>query len=149
MSRFYTAYERTPRVSYACEGESATVQDFARECDINEIVKRAKRTGTMPVPLWQGEMQFGVLPDETLQDVMNRQVDIKNYFDALPSGIRLRFGNNSMVFVEFMANESNWDEARKLGLLAPAPAEPAKAPDEPAAPAAGDPAAGQSAQPST
>lgn len=116
MPKFYTAFDRPPRVSFKCADESRTVQDFAKECDINEIVKRAQRTGTIPV-LQQGDFVFGVMPNESLQDTMNRYNEIREHFEGLPSEIRLKFGNDPMRFVEYMSNESNWAEARKLGLL--------------------------------
>lgn len=118
MPKFYTAYDRPPRVPFECTDESRTVQDFAKECDINNIVKRAQRTGTIPV-LQQGDFVFGVAPNESLQDTMNRYNEIREHFEGLPSELRLRFGNDPMAFAEYMANEENWKEARELGLLPP------------------------------
>ena len=124
MPKFYTAFDRPPRASFVCCDESRTVQDFSKECDINNIVKRAQRTGTIPV-LSQGEFVFGVMPNETLQDTMNRYNEVRDYFDALPSDIRLKFGNSPMTFAEWVSKAENWPEAQKMGLIRDNPAAPA------------------------
>ena len=136
MPKFYTAFDRPPRVPFECTDESRTVQDFAKDCDINNIVKRAQRTGTIPV-LQQGDLVFGVAPNESLQDTMNRYNEIREHFEGLPSELRLKFGNDPMSFAEYMADEANWAEARKLGLLPPETAPGSVANATPAAPSGG------------
>ena len=123
--KFFTSFERPPRAYAPSGGVSATVQDFAKDCDINEIVKRARRTGTLP--LVPSDLAFGVAPDETMQDVLNRQVEIAEYFDGLPSNIRLQYGNNVSNFIASMNTDEGIKQARNLGLLPPEqPAEPAE-----------------------
>lgn len=112
---FFTAYNRPPRVSVDCGGESATQQQFAQECDINYIVKRAQRTGVVPVA--PGDLVYGVDSGASFQDNMNNIARVREYFDGLPSDIRLRFGNSLSRFMDFMGDESNLDEMVKLGLV--------------------------------
>lgn len=113
--KFYTSYDRPPRCPSPSGGVSATVQDFAKECDINEIVKRAQRTGTLPVV--PQDLQFGDAPNETLQETMNRLSEIKGYFESLPSDLRLRFGNNAMAFAAWASDPANKPDMARLGLI--------------------------------
>lgn len=141
--KFYTGYDRPPRAGYACAGASMTAQEFARDCDINHIVKRAQRTGTLPVV--PREVMYGE-EDETAGDLrakMDLINGIRDHFESLPSDIRLRFNNDALAFNSWVINPDNYDEAVKLGLVKPvegfgaAPTAPAS--DAPAAPAAGEP----------
>lgn len=112
---FYTAYNRPPRVSVDCGGESVTQQQFAKECDINYIVKRAQRTGVVPVaPV---ELVYGIDDGMSFQDRMNNLAAVKEYFGSLPSEMRLKWRNDVAAFCEWMSNEGNMDEAVKLGLV--------------------------------
>ena len=44
-------------------------------------------------------------------------------FDSLPSSLRERFSNDPSRLLAFVDDESNFDEAVKLGLLSPLPVE--------------------------
>ena len=147
--KFYTGYDRPPRAGFACAGASMTAQEFAQDCDINHIVKRAQRTGTLPIV--PREVMYGE-EDETAGDLrakMDLINSIRDHFESLPSDIRLRFNNDALAFNAWVVNPDNYDEAVKLGLVKPvegfgaAPAAPA-APVAPVgddalvAPAAGD-----------
>ena len=98
---FYTSFRRPPRVVSDVGGESMTQQQFAQECDINYIVKRAQRTGTIPVIPMQ-EMVFGTLDEETFKQRMDKMSEIKSYFECLPSDIRLHYQNSVNEFIAAM-----------------------------------------------
>lgn len=130
--KFYTGYDRPPRAGYACSGASMAAQEFKQDCDINHIVKRAQRTGTLPVV--PREVMYGE-EDETAGDLrakMDLINDIRDHFDKLPSDIRLRFNNDALAYNAWVVNPDNYSEAVKLGLIKPvegfgdAPASPAK-----------------------
>lgn len=117
--KFYTGYDRPPRAGYACAGASMTSQEFKRDCDINHIVKRAQRTGTIPVV--PRELMYGD-EDETagnLQAKMDLINSIRAHFDSLPSDVRLRFNNDALAFNAWVINPDNYDEAVKMGLIKP------------------------------
>lgn len=127
---FYTAYNRPPRQAIRPVGESKTVQDFCDECDINVILKRALRTGTIPtIP---SDLQFGNDDGLTVQERANQIVAVRQYFEGLPSDIRLRFGNSAMEFAAFAADPANEQALVDLGLLPKPPAPVESAPVEPA-----------------
>lgn len=53
----------------------------------------------------------------------NAQVKVKEYFDGLPSDVRLEFNNDPMQFAEVVSDPRNADYLREIGILAPLPAE--------------------------
>lgn len=117
--KFYTGFDRPPRAGFACAGASMTAQEFKTDCDINHIVKRAQRTGTLPIV--PREVMYGE-EDETVGDLrakMDLINDIRDHFNALPSDIRLRFNNDALAFNAWVVNPDNYNEAVKLGLIKP------------------------------
>lgn len=117
--KFYTGYNRPPRAGYACTGASMAAQEFKTDCDINHIVKRAQRTGTLPIV--PREMVYGE-EDETVGDLrakMDLINDIRRHFETLPSDVRLRFNNDALAYNAWVVNPDNYNEAVKLGLIKP------------------------------
>ena len=53
----------------------------------------------------------------------NAQVKVKEYFEGLPSDIRLEFNNDPMHFAEVVSDPQNVEYLREIGVLAPLPAE--------------------------
>lgn len=101
-------------------------QEFAEECDINNILKRHARSG-QPLPF--DALAYGDYSDvDEYQTAQNKLIQAQNYFDALSSEIRDRMGNDPGKLLAFMENPDNLDEAVKLGLVEitpdPAPVEP-------------------------
>lgn len=101
-----------------CSGGSRTKQSFAKDADINVIVGRFMKTGVVPLvtmpPTHQSfENVFN------FQDSMNLLVQAKNAFMQLPAELRSRFGNDPAAYVDFVSDEKNIDEMRKLGLANP------------------------------
>lgn len=99
-----------------------TLQAPAEEADINVIIKRFGITdGSAPLPYWSS--QAGLYGDisEFPQDpteIANIMRDAELRFMALPGDVRQRFTTPQDLF-EFLGDEKNADEARKLGLLKP------------------------------
>lgn len=129
--------------------EDRTVQGDALEADINEIVRRFGITGQLPDPRPGGA--YGDFSEVTdFQSALNALLEAQEAFDALPSQLRERFSNDPAKFLEFVQDDDNYEEARKLGLLAepepdPAPVrvivesgEPPSGDSPPAPPASGD-----------
>lgn len=99
--------------------ESMTQQSDAHDTDINVIVKKFTG-GTLPVQL--GQPLYG---DFTEVDDYRGMVEKINAADAafkeIPAEIRARFMNDPAKFIEFLQDENNIDEARKMGLVMPEP----------------------------
>jgi len=119
----YDMKEASDASGFDFGGESRTQQQFREECDINTIVRRFGITGQVPVsvavPL-NGDF-VNALDFRQSLDVIVRA---REAFDQMPSNVRSRFHNDAAEFLDFVSDESNRDEARKLGLLVPPVAPP-------------------------
>jgi phage internal scaffolding protein len=105
-----------------CLDESLAVQSERDESDINTIVKRFG----LGVPLPQGVVmpQYGDFTGVTdYQSALNLINQADDNFMQFPADVRARFQNNPAYMLDFLANDSNRDEAAKLGLIvSPSPA---------------------------
>lgn len=113
------------------EGDSMTRQEFAEECDINNIMKgyNVQDIGAlMRQGMEANYVDFSKMPT-TLMDFMDLQFQAEEAFMTLPADVRKQFDNDPMQFVEYGANPENVEQMRKWGL-----AEPAKTPDAGASP---------------
>lgn len=100
---------------------SLTKQSFAEEADINVIVRRFGLTGELPsdvkVPM-NGDFTNVV----DFRGAMDLLIQAREAFMTMPADVRSRFGNDPAAFVDFVSDEKNRDEAKKMGLLVPATA---------------------------
>lgn len=118
-----------------------TKQEFAAECDINNILKQYKLTGQIRhINEKAAQGAYEDLPDPIeFQDAMNLVLQSEASFATLPAHIRDRFGNDPSQFLTFLSDPANQDEAIKLGLATdkrpppgpPVPAEPTAPPQGP------------------
>lgn len=99
-----------------CLEESLAIQSAEEEANINTIVRRFGLTGELPddvrMPV-SGD--FTGLPD--FHGAMNMVRAAQEEFMRVPADIRARFGNDPQVLMAFLEDDSNRDEARKLGFL--------------------------------
>lgn len=103
-------------------GDDFTVQSFKDDADINIMLERfgVGAVVAMPRPI----PEYGDFSDVgDYQDAMNRMVEAREAFDAVPARIRERFSNDPSRLLNFLHDESNRDEAVRLGLI-PKPAPP-------------------------
>lgn len=115
-----------PNVALVCVGKGRTLQSAANEADINVIVGRFMKSGVIPqVTAPPVSQDFADSFD--FQSSMNLLVAAKNAFMQLPADIRTRFNNDPARYVEFVSDERNLDEMRKLGIANPVK-EPPKEP---------------------
>lgn len=116
MKRVSERADGSRRVEHLCEGESLTEQAHGATADINAIMRRAERTGEVPVrdatPVYG---DFTAVGDyhSALEAVRNAQTA----FMSLAPEIRERFGNDPGRLLMFLSDESNRPEAEKLGLV--------------------------------
>lgn len=110
------------KVQLICKGKGRTKQEFKKECDIHTILDKMKRTGVMPEMREPVQANYGDFSDVIeYQEGLNVVVKAREAFDSLDAKTRGRFGNDPANMVAFCANDENYDEARKLGLLKPLP----------------------------
>lgn len=113
MPKFRTAFDPPMRVFSPHSDDTRTVQEAAAECDINVIVRRAAQTGVVNVH----PVQYGDLDEHTFQEAQNVIARAREQFDALPSSIRLRYGNDPAKLLAAIDDPSQTDELVKLGVL--------------------------------
>lgn len=117
---------------------SMTQQHFKDECDINNIIARYEATGLLTDPLQSsGRMyEFGDYSSvKDYQDSLNTIIEARAMFDDLPARVRERFNYDPSQLLFFLADETNRDEAVRLGLVSspsPTATEPVGSPAEPA-----------------
>lgn len=90
-------------------------QEFAEECDINNLMRRYTYAQLPDIPTVVSS--FSQMVD--YHDMMNEAARARQAFDLLPGELRQRFGNNPQELIEFLNDEKNRDEAVKLGLVNP------------------------------
>ncbi len=105
-------------VSLECLDDSLAIQSAKEESDINTIVRRFGLTGELPSDLAMPRSgDFTNVPD--FHTAMNLIRATQEEFLRVPAEVRARFNNDPQRLMEFIDDDSNYDEARKLGLLRP------------------------------
>lgn len=94
-----------------------TVQADRDDADINKIISRFEKTGTVMrmnrrEPFYGDVSEFGGLAEAIM---MVNEAD--ELFMQMDANVRERFDNDPVRFVEFLADEKNYDEALKLGIV--------------------------------
>ncbi len=122
--------------------DGRTKQSFKDETDINKILQRAQKTGTIS-HLNQHEGRYG---DFSNFDFFGAQLMLtrgREIFDDLPSEVRAEFSNSQGAFFAYVNDPANKD---RLGELLPALAEPGRQNITPTAPKADELAVLQKAE---
>ena len=100
----------------ACEEPSLAQQQFKDETDINNILRQFNVTGMLPeAPLSPRYGDFSGIVD--YHSALNAVLAAEDQFMALPAELRARFQNDPENLINFLDNDSNRDEAIKLGLV--------------------------------
>lgn len=97
---------------------SRTQQEFLEETDINNIMARYVKTGTVPMFL-DRTMLDGDMHDMSYHEMMNVIADANSAFASLPASIRDEFENDPAKFVDFALDENNRDKLREWNMLSP------------------------------
>lgn len=141
-----SAYAPKQRVQLICTTPGRTKQSFKAECDINTIVSRFLRTGTLDFAN-KNEPRYGDTTGIEYQSAVQTVAAARSLFNDMPAALRSRFENEPAKFLDFIQDERNIDEARELGLMKPLPepvqppaAAAAASPTPPPAPEAPKPA---------
>lgn len=121
MTLFSLPYVRGPRVMKEFFKPSMTKQSFKQDCDINNIMARYRKVlGVDFLNQYQGYLE-GKFGDVSLgldyRTALEKINEGKAVFEAMPSDLRARFGNDPGFLLDFLADPANRDEAVKLGFL--------------------------------
>ncbi len=100
--------------------DGRTKQSFRDECDIQKIMARAEKVGTIS-HLEKYEGVYADFSDFDFHEQTNQLTRGREIFDALPSELRREFGQNPARFFAYVNNPENKDDLLKKlpGLAAP------------------------------
>lgn len=138
------------RVQYHDESPSLTQQHMKQECDVNSILERYRKTGSITHIRHTPGMYGDFTTFQDFKTNLDTVRDAFTAFEALPAHIRKRFGNDPTNLIEFISNDKNYEEAKSLGLVVTAVPEKQKPTNDDSTtinPTKGDPAATLPAKP--
>lgn len=128
----------------ACRDPSKTQQQFAKDADINEILRKFMLGGDLPVhgsPVYQdAEEEFD------LQNQIVTRHQVEEAWNALPAAVRniLRTPETFVRYIDECSRTGHYDELIELGLVDPGTPDTARVTTEevqkPSAPPGGAPA---------
>lgn len=99
-----------------CLDESLTQQHFTKDADINVIAERFGLAGIPAFPLDPAAFR-DTTADPDLRQILDQNIEARNYFNALPHKLRQRFHYSMGELWDFINDPENADEAVRLGLL--------------------------------
>jgi len=122
--------QKRKRVQYFDNTPSMTQQQFKNQCDVNQILKKFEKTGMIS----HTNNSQGTYADfstvKNFHENLNMVLNAQSAFDSLPASIRKRFSNNPTSLLEFVSDDSNYDEALSLGLIQQKPENSLAAPND-------------------
>ncbi len=111
-----TAYGPKTRQKLHFPEKGRTKQAMKAECDINNIMAKFQKTGTIEF-VNKREPQYGDCTGLEFQSAMETVANARELFADMPSSIRRRFDNEPSQFLDFIQDPSNREEAIKMGLI--------------------------------
>ena len=112
--RMMSAYSKTPRVTLTCD-DGITQQSHADTCNVNTILATYMQTGSLPSI--DPDAYYGDLSDFDYQSLQIQIANAHSLFEELPDSVKKRFNNEPHRFLNFVQDESNYDELTKMGLI--------------------------------
>jgi hypothetical protein len=96
---------------------SMTRQEFADECDVNNVMAQYEKTGILPANMNGNVPQYldvtGIPDFRASLDFLN---EATTAFMALPAVVRKEFDNDPAKFIDYAQDENNLPQMRKWGL---------------------------------
>ena len=92
---------------------SMTKASFAEDLDVNKIIKRF--AGNIEAAI-KFEGIYGEFNSYDLRDAMQKVSDAQELFMEVPSDIRADFDNDAGKFIDFVTDQTNFDNLREAGL---------------------------------
>ena len=110
-------------------GKGLTKQSMSKETDINLIMAKYKKTGTVNF-LNAQEAVYDEMLDVDFHQAMNLITEANNMFAEMPAHLRKEFKNDPGVFLEAVHNPENAQKLFDLGLSSRNPSEGLESPPE-------------------
>ena len=123
MPKFFTKYNPPKIPGFSSDQPSMVQEQFADACQTDTIIRKYNMMGVNPFIASGGSQYLDTTEIPSFVAAQNAQVKVKEYFEGLPSDIRLEFNNDPMQFAEVVSDPRNADYLREIGVLAPLPAE--------------------------
>lgn len=119
MPKFFTKYNSPKLPGFSSEMESKVQEQFADACQTDTIIRKYNMMGVNPFIAAGGSQYLDTTQIPSFVAAQNAQIRVKEYFEGLPSDIRLEFNNDPMQFAEVVSDPRNADYLREIGVLAP------------------------------
>ena len=117
-SEDYGPFDESGRIIQPEYTDGRTKQAFKAECDINKILSRAQKAGTMS-HLQKYEGVYGDFADYDFFENQRMLTRGREVFDALPSELRKEFDQSPAAFFDYVNDPANQEDlAKKLPALA-------------------------------
>lgn len=123
MPKFFTKYDPPKVPGFSSDQPSRVQEQFADACQTDTIIRKYNRMGVNPFIAAGASQYLDTTQIPEFFVAQNAQVKVKEFFEGLPSDIRLEFNNDPMQFAEVVSDPQNADYLREIGVLAPLPAE--------------------------
>lgn len=121
MPKFFTKYNPPKIPGFSSEMESKVQEQFADACQTDTIIRRYNMMGVNPFISGGASQYLDTTDIPSFVVAQNAQVKVKEYFEGLPSDIRLEFNNDPLQFAEVVSDPRNAEYLREIGVLAPLP----------------------------
>lgn len=123
MPKFFTKYNPPKVPGWNSDQESKVQEQFADACQTDTIIRKYNMMGVNPFIASGGSQYLDTTEIPSFVVAQNSQVKVREYFEGLPSDIRLEFNNDPAQFAEAVLDPQNADYLRDIGVLAPLPPE--------------------------
>lgn len=123
MPKFFTKYNPPKVNGWNSDQESKVQEQFADACQTDTIIRKYNMMGVNPFIASGGSQYLDTTDIPSFVVAQNSQVKVREYFEGLPSDIRLEFNNDPAQFAEAVLDPQNADYLRDIGVLAPLPPE--------------------------
>lgn len=107
---------RDPHALY-CDDPSLTKQSFAKECDINNVIKNWTRGGVATHVNTREAFYGDFTSSVDYHYALNSCIQAEESFMTLPAELRARFNNDPSELLSFLDDSKNEAEAIELGLV--------------------------------
>nr|UXQ88065.1 MAG: internal scaffolding protein [Microvirus sp.] len=98
-----TPLPKRKRVRTINNQPSMTEQTHARECDINNIIKKFTETGILPTNQYENG-QYGFAPEIDFKTALDLVKNTQREYDELDPTEKALFGHNSDNYADFLQN---------------------------------------------
>ncbi len=111
MSMYGESYTRVD-----CGVEGGAKQSMRDECDVNLIVAQFTKTGFL-THVSSGVPSFVDVSEMTdYRSAIEQVRSVEAYFAGLPAGVRSRFRNDAVEFMEYLESGASEEDLKALGL---------------------------------